>query len=623
MSDFLFFLSKKEIKDDRKILEAFNAINFTNKTVISKYTQENLVFGQGVNNSFNNNQQDLFFKNEKYIVLTDSMIFNKSELQKEFQICENLQDSEFIYKLYLKLGNKICSVLEGPFSFLIYDREKNNCFVSRDIFGQRSIYYSIDNDKIAVSSSVSAIRKLLELNELDEEKIAEYIVDFCSSDNKTFFKKIKKVEPSHFLNLNFNKEKHVKYFCWRVFFENLNPSNFNEKYFLNNFKKTVNSMAETSKNKYGSTLSGGIDSASISAILATKSQKKELNTFNVEFFGLPQDKLKETKEENYIQDFLRKYSVNHTKIKLNYKSDGPYRNLQFNKYLDEPLGIINGYMHKEIYADCERKQVNFLFDGLFGDEVISHGIFKLTELAKEKKYVDLLFEINHLKSKGLISTRRSQIKSLILNPILININNFFSKEKKDPYAYRINDWSKFINSKYRDVIGNNREKLEFRSDVKQQLLFLESRMIEFSLEQLNMLSRQHNVKAIYPFLDRRIIEECLKVPSKLKLKKGITRYYFKNSLKDLLPESIYRRNSKANIGAFAKNQTIEFMKNFELKETMPIAKFINIKLLSAEIKKNLSEKSNNQGFFVFIFNLVMLNEWIEYTLDSNQHTSSH
>ena len=135
-------------------------------------------------------------------------------------------------------------------------------------------------------------------------------------------------------------------------------------------------------------------------------------------------------------------------------------------------------------------------------------------------------------------------------------------------------------------------------------------MISYSLEQLYNLSSNYNVELRFPFLNREFIEICLQIPPEQKLKKGITRAYFKESLEDILPDSISSRNSKANLGPFSKNQSYEFFKTFKFTENMPISEYVNVHKVNSQINEIILSKKNNQGFYVFVFNLYTLNEWL-------------
>ena len=91
--------------------------------------------------------------------------------------------------------------------------------------------------------------------------------------------------------------------------------------------------------------------------------------------------------------------------------------------MSQPYGIINGYVHESIYDECRRKNIKYLFDGLFGDEIVSHGIYRLNELVKRGNLLIFLYELIMLRLNGVIHSLRGQIKNYFIQPI----KNVFKK----------------------------------------------------------------------------------------------------------------------------------------------------------------------------------------------------
>ena len=62
---------------------------------------------------------------------------------------------------------KIIPELNGMFSFLIYDRVNNSCFIARDRFGIKPIYYAENNNIIIFSSEIKPILNYLNTIQLN------------------------------------------------------------------------------------------------------------------------------------------------------------------------------------------------------------------------------------------------------------------------------------------------------------------------------------------------------------------------------------------------------------------------------------------------------------------------
>lgn len=82
---------------------------------------------------------------------------------------------------------------------------------------------------------------------------------------------------------------------------------------------------------------------------------------------------------------------------------------------------------------------------------------------------------------------------------------------------------------------------------------LENSIWEFSFEIIENLSLKNNIEVRYPFFDLRVVEFCSSLPKHLKNKDGLNRYILRESLKDILPESVYARVTKANLSPVSRN----------------------------------------------------------------------
>ena len=80
---------------------------------------------------------------KRYIIVFNGEIYNKLQLRVKFNF-RNLKsnsDTEIILKLFEKLNNKCLDHLDGMFSFVIYDKLRNEVFLARDRFGIKPLYY--------------------------------------------------------------------------------------------------------------------------------------------------------------------------------------------------------------------------------------------------------------------------------------------------------------------------------------------------------------------------------------------------------------------------------------------------------------------------------------------------
>ena len=602
---FLLYVSKSSKKLSKSISDEILSNFDENKNFNTKFeSEDHYCFFQQLKKN-QSPDKSLNFGNE--ITLSESNIYNKEKLLDTFDLNKDCSNTD-ILNFLRKLGSESFKEIDGAFAYISFDKDTKKIFLARDIFGHIPLYYFCNDNEMIVSNCLKSIIVARPTKKVSSKRVLDYILNISSNTKHTFYDEIFRVLPSYSMRLNFNHIEKEKYFDWKNTTQIVKKDLTNSKVF-SAFQNAVISRVNKNQNKIGSTLSGGIDSSAVSSVLSKYLENDNFLTFSATFHGLEENDFLKTDEKRYINELIDFHNIANKEIKLQYDFDGPYRNGNEYRKNAEPYGIINGYIHNRIYDACHNENVKIIFDGLFGDEVVSHGMFTLTSYVAEGKYLKFLREVNYLKKTGVISKRRRLIKNHLLVPLFRKVKNIFLKNKVEALSYKVNDWSYLLSKKYHNH-EHKKGHIPFKSDLEQQLDFLESGMISYSLEQLYNLSSNYNVELRFPFLNREFIEICLQIPPEQKLKKGITRAYFKESLEDILPDSISSRNSKANLGPFSKNQSYEFFKTFKFTENMPISEYVNVHKVNSQINEIILSKKNNQGFYVFVFNLYTLNEWL-------------
>jgi len=86
-------------------------------------------------------------------------LFN-GEIYNYKQFGDYPSDGFCIIDLYLKYGEHFPEYLDGEFAITLVDFKNNIILITTDIFGIKPVWYSVENNKIAISSYKSAIERL-------------------------------------------------------------------------------------------------------------------------------------------------------------------------------------------------------------------------------------------------------------------------------------------------------------------------------------------------------------------------------------------------------------------------------------------------------------------------------
>ena len=158
---------------------------------------------------FNKNKP--IFKKGNIIGIIRGNIYNINELCKKNDIIVNnsyTNNSEFLVKLYEKKGMEYPKYLNGLYVSAIYDKNKNKILIAKDRFGYYPFFYSITPKRFIFSSEVKTILMDPDFSlSINKIAISEFFTFSYLLDDKTFFKNIKFLLPSHVLTYDLTNDK--------------------------------------------------------------------------------------------------------------------------------------------------------------------------------------------------------------------------------------------------------------------------------------------------------------------------------------------------------------------------------------------------------------------------------
>ena len=224
---------------------------------------------------------------------------------------ETDSDCEVIIHLYLRYGiDQTLQMLDGVFSFVLFDLNNSNIYVARDPFGVRPLYQLSNLSNYCLIGFASELKCLNEFVNIDESII--------SSNNSSITQsKIVQFTPGTYSVFNYknyiwtNTKQNIPYFIptfssptdkfnWPCYFENI----------IVNLTKSVEKRCLTTERPIACLLSGGLDSSLITALVnefyTTKYFDKKLETYSIGLAGS-----EDLKYARIVADYL---DTNHTEI---------------------------------------------------------------------------------------------------------------------------------------------------------------------------------------------------------------------------------------------------------------------------------------------------------------------
>lgn len=223
-----------------------------------------------------------------YVVFS-GRIDNRSELAKCLDIrpvdLADISDEQLLGIAYTRWGEETASRIYGDWSFAVWHPDEQKLFLARDHYGNTALYYYIDQNIFAFSTS----RKfLLDLNlapqEFDELYLAQVLISWMAyHGDRTIHKSIYRLPPAHSLTVTPDKFSTRQY--WHL--ENTPILGLSQRSdyidaFREVFEEAVHARLRTADNSpLAVTLSGGLDSSSVAVTAAEllRKQGRRLNGY--------------------------------------------------------------------------------------------------------------------------------------------------------------------------------------------------------------------------------------------------------------------------------------------------------------------------------------------------------
>jgi asparagine synthase (glutamine-hydrolysing) len=523
-----------------------------------------------------NNNNDIW-------IIYNGEIFNSPELRVQLEklghrFKTSNSDTEVIIKMYEEYGINMLDKLNGMFALTIYDIKKNKLFSARDQFGIKPFFYSTTNGKYSFSSEIKSLLRLPWISKaLNKNSIFHYFSFQFIPDTHSVYKDIKKLLPGHFIEWDLN----TKLISINNFINleldkktNIKDIDLND-YILDGLKEAVNRWS-LSDVPVACSLSGGIDSSAILAIMAEQSEKK-IKTFTLGF----QDS-SEIDERHLAKKISNIYGTEHTEIEI--KSENLLLEIDKMLYaLDEPYagGLPSWFVYKEMSKSVKVGLTGTGADELFGN----YG--KWYPYTHKKDFFKAIARYAFKKS-GSIKDLVQNFKGCIYHPLYLSdyakrntiFNQEFVSEVDTNSEKLIND--NFINyDNPIDAISH----IDMKYQLPEEFLFMTDRF-----------SMAHSIEIRTPFLDKKFSENMMRLPHSQKFLYHQLKKSLKESMSNMLPKEILESKKKGFVLPIEKwlkgplkNDIIKFSENSYL---------INQNIFNTSIRKNfinpfLDNKTSN------------------------------
>ncbi len=194
-------------------------------------------------------------------------------------------DTETILRLYQEDGAQAVRRLRGMFAFAIWDSRREELFLARDHVGVKPLYYvHTDDGSLYFASEIKALLAArATAPQLNYDVLPDYLANHAPSGAATLFAGVRRLLPGHTLRWRDGAVEIQQY--WDLSFARAHDASRTERDLIADFGDRFSEAVRLqlmSDVPLGVFLSGGIDSASIVAVMSRLVQAP-IKTFSVAF----------------------------------------------------------------------------------------------------------------------------------------------------------------------------------------------------------------------------------------------------------------------------------------------------------------------------------------------------
>lgn len=496
-------------------------------------------------------QQPMSTEDEQFVLIFNGEIYNFQEVRQELEqlghTFKTHSDTEVILQAYVAWGAKSVEKLRGMFSYVLWDKQQKQVFITRDRLGIKPLFYSIIDDVLYFASELKSIKLLPGLDKtIDPKALEQYFAFGYVAEPKTIYHSVTKLNPGHAMLLDLTKVEIAPYQYWDVSYahqEELSEQEY-EQQLVAQMKKAIDShmMAEV---PLGSFLSGGVDSSAVVAMMSQLSDKS-VKTCSIGF------DVKDYNETEFAQMVAKRYNTDHEERTV--ASD------DFD-LLDELAGL-----YDEPYADssamptyrvCQlaKEKVTVCLSGDGADELLAgyrryalmmneekvrnaipESVRKLIFKPLGKLYPKLDWAPQFLRAKTTFQSLAMDTAEGYFHGVSILNNEQRKALFSDKVLNSLNGYSALQVFREHEANFDGHDPLSLI-----QYLDLKTYLVGDILTKVDRASMAHSLEVRVPFLDHEFVEWTAKVPTSLKLKNGQGKYILKKAMEPHLPHDVLYR----------------------------------------------------------------------------------
>ncbi|HET6999078.1 MAG TPA: asparagine synthase (glutamine-hydrolyzing) [Solirubrobacterales bacterium] len=476
------------------------------------------------------------------VVVQNGEIYNYRELKRELEGSGHSFrtdcDTEVLVHLYEEHGDAFAERLRGMFAVAIWDGREERLLLARDRFGIKPLYYRhVDGDL----SFASELKAMLEQpgfsRSVDPQAVSAYLAFNSIPAPLTIFSEARKLPPGFLLAWRGGTVKLTRYARPRpVAAEDVRKGGADE--LAAELREVLRDSIRAhlvADVPVGVLLSGGVDSGGITALAASEAGEP-LKTFSIGFEESGFDELSRARL------VAQRFGTDHHELIL--RPDAVELLPKLVEAFDEPFGDSSA-LPTYLVSELASGEVKVALSGEGGDELFGG-------------YYTYVADLLAPRLGGLAALASPLIEALPSSDARVGFDykaKRFARAAKLAPLERHHGWKEIFSAQLRgsllgegesgwDPLDLYRERYAetagAESLARMQDVDLGIYLVDDLLVKTDRLSMAHSLELRVPFLDQRVAEFAMALPTRLKVRGLAKKRLLRQALAPLLPKEVVR-----------------------------------------------------------------------------------
>jgi asparagine synthase (glutamine-hydrolysing) len=479
-------------------------------------------------------------------IVFNGEIYNFRDLRRELQargrIFHTESDTEVVLASYDEWGEHCFSRFEGMWAVAILDLRRDRLIVSRDRFGIKPLFWTLDKDGALLFAS--EIKQFLAAADTGSPRSNRPLVEMylrgqrAPALEETFFEGIYAVPPATWCEIQLTAPEIPRFHpYWNLaeFTAVRSPLSYNMACArAEALLASAVSSHRCADVKVGALLSGGLDS-SVLVALAHKNNSQKLPTYSLGY----RDAAPQFCEMRYVDTMTRRDGIDNfeTTFDASWIVTNADRILWT---LEEPPLAMPAFAQFRLFELCAQHGATVILDGQGSDEITAGYPYHQRAFVKERLLhghpLSMLLELR------AIARREKRSASAVFADFFIRPH----LQRRSPFRWIADGGSR----------ANARELADARKDYGDDPSFV-NRQLYFDVRWGNVKivlgygdrnAMAHSIEARVPYFDRAFVEFIFSLPDVYKIGDGDRKRILRDIARRYIPSEITERSDRMGYG---------------------------------------------------------------------------